>query len=61
MEKLAFTRARLSYVRVIITIMRVSLVESLCQTMMGWITALAYMLLGVRVFLWSHLIASGNK
>jgi hypothetical protein len=30
MEKLAFTKARLSYVRVIIVIMCVSLVELLC-------------------------------
>jgi hypothetical protein len=35
MEKLTFTRAYLSYVRVIMVIMRVFLVESLCLTMMG--------------------------
>jgi hypothetical protein len=35
MEKLAFTRACLSGVRVIIRIMHVSLVELLCQVVMG--------------------------
>jgi hypothetical protein len=37
MEKLAFTRACLFDVRVIVVIMHVPLVESLCQTTMGWI------------------------
>jgi hypothetical protein len=35
MEKLAFTSACLSYIRVIMVIMRVSLVEWLCQIAMG--------------------------
>jgi hypothetical protein len=46
MEKLAFTRARLFYVRVIMVIMCVSLIESLCQTAMERIAALEYMLSG---------------
>jgi hypothetical protein len=37
MEKLAFTCACLSDVRVIMVIMSVPLVESLCQVAMGWI------------------------
>jgi hypothetical protein len=61
MEKLAFTRACLSYVRVTMEIMHVSLVELLCQTVMGWIPALEYMLSGAHGFLWPRLIKSGNK
>jgi hypothetical protein len=37
MEKLTFTRACLSDIKVIVGIMRVALVESLCQMTMGWI------------------------
>jgi hypothetical protein len=61
MEKLTFTRACLSYVRDITPIMCVPLVKSLCQTAMGWIPALEYMLSAVRGFLWPRLISSGNK
>jgi hypothetical protein len=61
MEKLAFIRAFLSYVRVIMVIMRVLLVESLCQTVMGWISALKYMPSGTRELLWPRPVASGNK
>jgi hypothetical protein len=43
MEKPAFTRACLSYVRVIMAIMHVPLVELLCQAVMGHIQALEYM------------------
>jgi hypothetical protein len=46
MEKFTFTRARLFYVRDIMVIMCVSMVESLCQTSMGWIPALKYVLSG---------------
>jgi hypothetical protein len=60
MEKLAFTRVCLSYVRVIMVIMRVSLVESLCHTMMWRIPTLEYVLSGERAFLWPHLIVSSN-
>jgi hypothetical protein len=42
-------------------IMRVSLAESLCQTMMGWISALEYVLSGVHGFLWPCLNMLGNK
>jgi hypothetical protein len=44
MEKLAFTRACLSDDRIIMAIMYASLVELLCQTVMGWIPALEYLL-----------------
>jgi hypothetical protein len=43
MEKLVFTRARLSNIRVIMMIIRVPLVELLCQTTMGWISAFEYL------------------
>jgi hypothetical protein len=43
MEKLAFTRTCLSNMRVIMAIMRVPLVELLCQAVMGWIPALEYL------------------
>jgi hypothetical protein len=59
MEKLTFTRV--SYIRDIMAIMRVPLVESLCQTVMGWIPALNCMLSGTREFLWPCLVTSGNK
>jgi hypothetical protein len=42
-------------------IMFVSLAESLCQMVMGRISALEYMLSGVRGFLWPCLNAPGNK
>jgi hypothetical protein len=37
MDKLAFTRANLSGVRVIMTMMHVPMEELLCQAMMGWV------------------------
>jgi hypothetical protein len=48
MEKLTFMRAYLSDVKVIMVIMRVRLIESLCQEAMGQILALEYLLLGAR-------------
>jgi hypothetical protein len=48
MEKLTFTRACLSDVSVIMVIIRVTMVELLCQTVMGWIPALDYLLSGVH-------------
>jgi hypothetical protein len=48
MERLTFTRACLSDISVIMTIMHVPLVELLCQATMGWIHALEYLLLGTR-------------
>jgi hypothetical protein len=48
MEKLAFTGTCLSIIRVIMVIMRVSLVELLCQAVMGRILALKYLLSGMR-------------
>jgi hypothetical protein len=47
MEKLAFTRACLSDDRIIMAIMCAPLVELLCQTVMGWIPALEYLLPGM--------------
>jgi hypothetical protein len=47
MKKLAFTRASLSDVRVIMVNMRAPLVELLYQMAMGWIPTLEYLLLGV--------------
>jgi hypothetical protein len=47
MEKLTFTRAYLSSIRVIMAIMCVPLVELLCQTMMRWTPALEYLLPGM--------------
>jgi hypothetical protein len=47
MEKPAFTRTDLSDVRVIMVIMRVPLVESLCQVVMERMPALEYLLSGV--------------
>jgi hypothetical protein len=46
MDKLAFTRACLSDVGAIIVIIRVPLVELLCQAVIGWISALEYLLSG---------------
>jgi hypothetical protein len=48
MEKLTFTRACLSSVRVIMVIMHVPFIELLCQTTMGWIPALEYKLTGMH-------------
>jgi hypothetical protein len=41
--------------------MCVSLIEHLCQVMMGWIPALEYILLGARGLLWPHLIVPDVK
>jgi hypothetical protein len=48
MDKLAFTRACLSKISVIMAIMRIPLVELLCQAMMGWISALESLLPDAR-------------
>jgi hypothetical protein len=48
MEKLAFTRACLSDVSVIMVMMCVPLVKLLCHTMMRWIPTLEYLLPGVH-------------
>jgi hypothetical protein len=42
-------------------IMRVSLVQLVCQTMMGWILALEYTLSGTCGLLWPCLVEQGNK
>jgi hypothetical protein len=46
MEKPAFTRVNLPNVRVIMTIMRVPVVERLCHAVMGRISTLKCLLLG---------------
>jgi hypothetical protein len=61
MEKHIFTRECLSCVRVIMMIMRVSMVKLLCQMSMGRISALEYVLSGAREFLWLRLVMLGNK
>jgi hypothetical protein len=48
MEKLAFTRACLSYIKVTMETICVSIVESLFQTSMGWIPTIEYVLSGAR-------------
>jgi hypothetical protein len=48
MEKPAFTRTNLSDVRVIMVIMRVPVVELLCQAETGWISVLKYLLSGAH-------------
>jgi hypothetical protein len=42
-------------------IMHVSLVELLCQAVMGWIIALEYMLSGAHELLWPHPVMPGAK
>jgi hypothetical protein len=60
MEKLAFTRACLSDVRVIMMIMCVPLVESLWQTAMGWIPTRVP--IARRTWNpWLHPVVSGSK
>jgi hypothetical protein len=54
MEKPAFDRVNLSDVRGIIAVMRVPMVEFLCQVSMGRILILTCILLGVRGCLWQN-------
>jgi hypothetical protein len=61
MEKPAFTRACLSNVKLIMPIMRVPMVELLCQAVMGWIPALKYLLSGARGHLWPHPVVPDIK
>jgi hypothetical protein len=61
MEKLAFTRACLSSIRVIIVIMHVSLVALLCQALMGQNPTLEYLLLGTCGRLWPCPVILGIK
>jgi hypothetical protein len=42
-------------------IMCIPLVESLCQTWMGWIPALEYILSGMYGLLWPRPIVTGTK
>jgi hypothetical protein len=48
MEKPDFTWAQSSNIRVIVVIMRVLVVEQLCQSVMRWISALECLLSGVH-------------
>jgi hypothetical protein len=59
MEKPTFTRTSLSDVRVIVLIMRVSLVEQRCQVATGQVPALKCPLLGTHGHLWLHPIMPG--
>jgi hypothetical protein len=43
------------------TLLRVSLVEPLCQAVMGWVPALEYMLSGMHGLLQLHPIVLGAK
>jgi hypothetical protein len=52
MEKPAFTRMDLSDVRVIMVIMDVPVKEMLCQTVMGWIPVLKFIMSGACGHLW---------
>jgi hypothetical protein len=61
MEKLAFTRACLSNVKVIIAMMCVPLVELLCEMTMGQIPALEYLLSDARELLLPHRVTPGCK
>jgi hypothetical protein len=60
-KKAIFTRANLSDVRVIITIMHVLVEELLCQAVMGWIPILKCLLLGARGHLWLRPVMLGIK
>jgi hypothetical protein len=61
MEKPTFTKVSLSDVRIIMAIMRVHVVDLLCQATMGWIPVLNYLLLGARGRLWPCSIVPGIK
>jgi hypothetical protein len=61
MEKLAFTRANLSGVRVIMVIMHVLVGALLSQATMGWILVLKCLLSGARGHLWLRPIMPGIK
>jgi hypothetical protein len=52
MEKCAFTKACLSHIRVIMMIMRILVVDLLCQMTMGWPSVLEYLLSDARGCLW---------
>jgi hypothetical protein len=52
MENLAFTRASLSNVKVIMVIIHVLTMELLCQAVMGWVLVLECLLPGVHEHLW---------
>jgi hypothetical protein len=61
MKNPAFTRASLSDVRVIMTIMRVLMELFLCQTVMGWIPVLECLLSSACGHLWLRLVLPGIK
>jgi hypothetical protein len=54
-------RMSLSDIGVIIAIMRVLVVELLCQAVTGWIPTLKCLLPGAHGHMWLHLIFSGIK
>jgi hypothetical protein len=61
MWKAAFSKAKLSDVRVIMTIMCVCMVELLCQAPTGWILVLKYLLSGVCGHMWQHPVVADIK
>jgi hypothetical protein len=61
MENPAFTKASLSDVKVIMTIMHVLVVELLCQAITGRIPILKCLLSGARGHLWLRSVMSGIK
>jgi hypothetical protein len=61
MEYIIFAWISLSYVRVIMVFMRVSLVELLRQMVMGQILALMWKLSSARGLMCPHPISPGNK
>jgi hypothetical protein len=61
MGKPAFTRASLSNVRVIMAIIRVPVVELLCQAVMRRIPVLKYLLSGARGRPWPYSVVPGIK
>jgi hypothetical protein len=61
MENHAFIGASLSNARVIISIMRVLVVELLCQVTMGWIPVLECLFLSARGCLRLHLVLPSIK
>jgi hypothetical protein len=61
MKMPAFIRVNLSDVRVIMMIMRVSVVELLCQAATGRLLVLKYLLLGVCGRLWQCVVMPDIK
>jgi hypothetical protein len=61
MEKSAFTRACISCIKLVMAIMCILVVELLCQTVMGQLLVLKYLLSGAHGCLLSCLVVSSIK